>query len=57
MFENGGLIVVIILSCHGGHINEFLCHKPTSLYRLIHQVSDLGWVDLVLVCSTTLLGQ
>ena len=23
MFKNGGLIVAIMLSCHGGQINEF----------------------------------
>ena len=27
------------------------------LYRVDHHVSDLGWVDLDLICSTTLLGQ
>ena len=29
----------------------------TLHYRVDHNFSDLGWVDLDLVCSTTLLGQ
>ena len=28
-----------------------------NMYRVDHHVSDLGWVDLDLVCSTTQLGQ
>ena len=29
----------------------------TNYYRVSQQVSDLGWVDLDLGCSTTLIGQ
>ena len=28
-----------------------------TYYRVSQKVSDLGWVDLDLACSTTLLGQ
>ena len=39
------LILIIQLLAFGGK------------YRVIQQVSDLGWVDLDLGCSTILLGQ
>ena len=31
-------------------------HASLTLYRVSQQVSELGWVDLDLGCSTTLLG-
>ena len=31
--------------------------KYPTLYRVSQQVSDLGWVDLDLGCSNTVLGQ
>ena len=42
--------------------NELRCYVSAPLiyscvYRVSHHVSDLGWVDLDLGCSTTLLGQ
>ena len=37
---------------------SLMCLICTEIhYRVAHLLTDLGWVDLDLVCSSTLLGQ
>ena len=39
------------------YIQVTVQRKLSMQYRVTQKVSDLGWVDLVLECSTILLGQ
>ena len=42
----------------GPKYRKFMCLICTEIhYRVAHLLTDLGWVDLDLGCSSTLLGQ